>query len=136
MSSKISYSDKKWIESEYPKFYDKILRKSMSLAAGDYFGIYCHNMSGKIGFTEHFTTKNRTGTRLKNELNKKMEEFIEQLESKDHAIFYIMKTPSTDVFAINSIQQTFEKKVQQAFCNYMDIKDQKYSEMDSRNEFF
>jgi hypothetical protein len=43
--------DKKWIESEYPKFYDKILKKSMSLSAGDYFGIYYDNKKEEIGFT-------------------------------------------------------------------------------------
>ena len=39
MSSEISDSDKKWIESEYPKFFDKILRKCLTLAAGENFGI-------------------------------------------------------------------------------------------------
>ncbi len=73
---------------------------------------------------------------LKNELDKKMEEFIEQLKSKENTIFYILKSPSADVFVIDCIQQKFERKVQQAFCNYMDIKDQKYREMDSRNEFY
>ena len=50
-----------------------------------------------------------------------------------------MKSPSIDLFVIGSIQHGFKEKVQQAFCNYANIKnikDKKYSEMDSRNEFF
>ena len=101
-----------------------------------FIGIYCHKKSGEIGFSKDFTTKNRTGKMLKNELDKKMEEFIEQLKSEENTIFYILKSPSADVFVIDCIQQKFERKVQQAFCNYMDIKDQKYREMDSRNEFY
>ena len=101
MSSEISDSDKKWIESEYHKFFDEILRKSITLAAGDYFGIYCHKKSGEIGFSKDFTTKIRTGKMLKNELDKKMEEFIEQLKSEENTIFYIMKSPSADVFVID-----------------------------------
>jgi hypothetical protein len=47
-----------------------------------------------------------------------------------------MKSPSANVFVIDCIQQKFERKVQQAFCNYIDIKDKKYCEMDRRNEFY
>ena len=136
MISEISDSDKKWIESEYPKFCDKILRKSMTFATGEYFGIYCHNKSGKIDFTKHFITNNKIGDKLKNELEKKIEEFVEQLESENNTIFYLMKSPSTDVFVIDSVRQKFIEKVQQAFYNYMDIKDQKYREMKNRNEFY
>jgi hypothetical protein len=85
---------------------------------------------------QYFTTKNRTGKRLKNELEKKLEEFIEQLEREDRTIFYIMDSPSIDLFVKSSIKDGFKEKVQQAFYNYLDIKDKKYSEMDSRNEFF
>ena len=49
---------------------------------------------------------------------------------------YLMKVPSIDIFMISSLQENFEKKVQQAFHNYIDIKDQNYREMDNRNEFF
>jgi hypothetical protein len=137
MSSKISDSDKKWIESEYPKFFDKILRKSMTLAVGDYFGIYCNNKSGKIDFTKHFIT-NKTGDKLKNELEKNIEEFTKQLGRKDNTIFYIIKSPSIDIFVTGKdiLQEKFKEKVQQAFYNYMDIKDQKYEEMNNRNEFY
>ena len=129
------YDNKEWIKSEYPKFYIEIIRKSMTLAPGEYFGIYYDNKTGKIAFTKAFIPNNRIGNRLSKELEKKMEEFIEQFESEHKTIFYIMKTPSIDVFIIDSIQQKFEEKVQQAFRNYVDVKDENYRVMDSRNEF-
>ena len=113
MSSEISDFDKKWIESEYPKFFDKILRKSMSLAAGDYFGIYCHNKSGEIDFTKNFITNNKTGDNLKNAIEKKIEEFTKQLDRKDNTIFYIMKSSSIDIFVTgkDNLQEKFKEKV-------------------------
>ena len=106
----------KWIESEYPKFYDKILRKSMTLAAGEYLVIYYDHRSGKIGFTEEFTTKNKTGNRLKKELEKKFAYFnYEQLESEDRTTFYLIKVPSVDIFIIPSLQEEFKKKVNRHF---------------------